>query len=275
MTHSGPDIEQIKAGMRATWMAGDFGVIARLVGGTAGEPFAQQIALSPRDRVLDVACGTGNVSLPLARGGAVVTGVDIAPNLLEQARVRAAEAGLAIRFEEGDAEALPYADASFDVVTSMFGAMFAPRPELVAAEMARVLRSGGVLAMANWTPSGFSGQMFRMGAKHAPPPAGLVPPVLWGDEAVVRERLAGSFAEIETRRIALDFDLPMSGAAVVSLFRDYFGPTQMAFLRLDADGQAALRRDLEDLWSGANVAEDPAAHMLVRNEYLQVTARRR
>lgn len=162
MLNSGPTMEQIKTGMRATWMAGDFGVIAKTIGASAGEPFAAQIALRPGAQVLDVACGTGNVTIPLARRGATVTGLDLAPNLLVQARARAAAEGLPIRFDEGDAEALPYPDGAFDVVSTMFGAMFAPRPEVVAAEMARVLRPGGTLAMANWTPSGFPGRCSRL-----------------------------------------------------------------------------------------------------------------
>ena len=272
MTNSGPSMDQIKAGMRATWMAGDFGVIAKTIGGSAGEPFAEQIELRPGDRVLDIACGTGNVTLPLARRGAMVTGVDLAPNLLEQARARAAAEGLAIQFDEGDAEALPYPDSAFDVVVTMFGAMFAPRPELVAAEFGRVLKPGGLLAMANWTPAGFSGQMFRVGGRHVPPPPGLLPPALWGDAAVVQQRLAAEFRDLRTRVVPMDFDLPLDAAGAVAFFRRYFGPTVMAFSRLDEAGQAALEADLEALWAGANVAGDPERHTLIRNEYLQVMA---
>ena len=275
MTNSGPTMEQIKAGMRATWMAGDFGVIAKTIGGSAGEPFAAQVELRPGDRVLDVACGTGNVTIPLARRGAMMTGVDIAPNLLEQARARAAMEGLTIQFDEGDAEQLPYPDGTFDVVVTMFGAMFAPRPGVVSAEFGRVLKPGGLLAMANWTPAGFSGQMFRVGGRHVPPPPGIVAPALWGDAAVVRERLTAEFREIETKVVAMDFELAMDPAGAVAFFRRYFGPTQMAFRRLDEAGQAALEGDLTALWTGANVAEDPAVHTLIRNEYLQVTAVRR
>ena len=275
MMNSGPTMEQIKTGMRAMWMAGDFGVIAKRIGGSAGEPFAAQIELRPGDRVLDVACGTGNVTLPLARRGAMVTGLDLAPNLLVQARERAAAEGLTIPFDEGDAEALPYGDGAFDVVVTMFGAMFAPRPEIVAAEFGRVLKPGGLLAMANWTPMGVSGQMFRVGGQHVPPPPGIVAPVLWGDAAVVEERLTAEFREIRTKVVAMDFDLAMNAAGAVAFFRRYFGPTQMAFNRLDEAGQAALEADLEALWSGANVAADPAAHTLIKNEYLQVMAVRR
>jgi SAM-dependent methyltransferase len=269
-----PMMGQIKDGMRATWMAGDFGVVAKTIAGGA-EEFVTRLRVSVGARVLDVACGTGNVAIPMARTGAIVTGVDIAPNLLVQARERAADEGLEIGCDEGDAEALPYADGSFDVVVTMFGAMFAPRPELVAKEMARVLKPGGMLAMANWNPASFTGKMFRLGAQHVPPPPGIAPPVMWGDEATVRERMAGGFEEIRTELMPIDFDMPVNPAGAVEFFRRYFGPTQMAFAKLEAAGQSAMAKDLEELWSGANVASDPELHTLVKNEYLQVTARRR
>ena len=260
--------------MRATWMAGDFGVIAKSNAHSA-EEFIGRLGISAGARVLDLACGTGNLAIPLARLGAVVTGVDIATNLLEQARERATAEGLTASFDEGDAEALHYPDGSFDAVVTMFGAMFAPRPELVAAEVARVLRPGGLLAMANWNPGSFTGQMFKVGSKHAPPPAGIPPPVLWGDDAIVRERLADHFGHIQTKLIPIDFDMPMDPAAAVNFFRKFFGPTQMTFNRLDEAGRVAFAADLEALWAGANVASDPESHTLVRNEYLQVTAVRR
>lgn len=271
MSTATPDISALKQSMRATWMAGDFGVVAKTISGSADE-FVARLALAPGSRVLDVACGTGNSALPLARSGAIVTGVDIATNLLEQARERAAAEGLSITFDEGDAEALPYADASFDAITTMFGAMFAPRPGVVASEFARVLKPGGTLAMANWNPSSFSGQMFKVGSDHVPPPAGVPPPVLWGDDATVRQRLAPYFSNIDTQIVPIDFDMPVSPAGAVGFFRKYFGPTQMAFARLDETGQRAFAADLETLWSGANVAPDPGSHTLVKNQYLQVTA---
>jgi len=159
-------------------------------------------------------------------------------------------------------------------VVTMFGAMFAPRPELVASEFARVLKPGGLLAMANWNPTSFSGQMFKAGSKHVPPPPGIPAPVLWGHEETVRERLAKDFSGINTKLIPVDFDLPDSPAGVVVFFRKYFGPTQVAFSRLDEAGQAAFTADLEALWSSANVSPDPIHHTLVRNQYLQVTATR-
>ena len=270
---SNDHMAQIKAGMRATWMAGDFGVVARTVSAGA-EAFVSSLNLAPNLRVLDVATGTGNIALPLARRGAVVTGLDLAPNLLVQARERAAAEGLSIAFDEGDAEQLPYADGSFDAVVSMFGAMFAPRPERVAAELARVLKPGGALAMANWNPQSFSGQMFAVGGRHVPPPSGIPAPVLWGDDTTVRARLAPYFTGIETTLIPIDFDMPTDAAGAVAFFRQYFGPTKMAFSRLDEAGQTALAADLETLWSGANVAPDPTAQTLVRNQYLEVKATR-
>ena len=267
-------MQQIKDSMRAAWMAGDFGVVAKTISGAA-EAFVSGLPIAAGARVLDVACGTGNSALPLARRGAVVTGVDIATNLLEQARERAAAEGLTISFDEGDAEQLPYPDATFDAVVTMFGAMFAPRPEFVVAECARVLKPGGLMAMANWTPAGFTGQMFKVSAYHAPAPAGLAPPIHWGHPKVVRDRLAASFEDIDLEIVPIQFDLPTSPAGTVAFFRTHFGPTQVAFSRLDEGEQAAFATDLERLWAGANTAADPTSRTVIENEYLQVIARRK
>ena len=266
-------MERIKETMQAAWMAGDFGVIAKTISGGA-ERFVDALDIQPGMRVLDVATGTGNLAIPIARKGAVVTGVDIATNLLVQARERAKAEGLKVQFDEGDAEALPYADGEFDMVVTMFGAMFAPRPVMVAEELGRVLKQGGKLAMANWNPASFSGQMFKVGSKHAPGPPGIPPPVQWGDEAVVRQRLGPYFMNIRTELVPVKFDLLMPPAQVVEFFRKYFGPTQMAFKRLDEAGQAAMTADLEALWTGANVAENPKQQTVVMNEFLRVTATR-
>jgi ubiquinone/menaquinone biosynthesis C-methylase UbiE len=270
---AGPPIQQLKQNLRSMWMAGDFGVVARTIS-AGGDEFVRRLAIPAGSRVLDVACGTGNLAIPLARSGCIVTGVDIAPNLLEQARERASSEGLNATFDEGDAEQLPYADGSFDAVVTMFGAMFAPRPELVAAELARVLKSGGLLAMANWDPQSFTGEMFRLGTKHVPPPPGLPPPVMWGDPEVLKQRLQGNFKDIQTELVPIVFDLPMSPAGTVNFFRTYFGPTKMQFSRLDPSGQDAMAADLETLWSKANTAPDPDNHTVVQNQYLQVKALR-
>lgn len=263
-------MDALKAKLRATWTAGDFEQIAKPLAAEA-EKFIHGLGLKPGMKVLDVACGTGNLSLPSARLGAMVTGVDIAPNLLEQGRAKAAAEGLDIKFDEGDAEALPYEDASFDAVVTMYGAMFAPRPELVAAELKRVCKPGGLIAMANWTPAGFIGQMFKANAAYVPPPPGMTSPVLWGKDDVVRERFAG-VAKVETTPRFVVFAFPFSPAEVVEHFRVYYGPANKAFLALDEQKQAALRSDLEKLWSENNKATDGTT--AVDAEYLEVIVTR-
>lgn len=265
------DLQQLKQRMRTTWMAGDFGQIAQYTA-KAAEEFVSCLPISPGMRILDVACGTGNLAIPAARAGAQVTGVDIAPNLVEQARQRAAAEDLPPTFEEGDAEHLPYRDAQFDLVMTMFGAMFAPRPQQVASELARVCRPGGTIAMANWTPEGFVGKTFRLTGQYAPPPADIPAPVLWGVENVVKERLGAFTSKIEATRRTLSFDYPLPPREVVQFFRTYFGPTQMAFSKLDTAGQSALAADLEKLWTEHNQGEN--GRTLVSAEYLEVRATR-
>jgi SAM-dependent methyltransferase len=265
------EMDALKTKLRATWSAGDFGQIARYYPKDA-ENFINRLNLKPGMKVLDVACGTGNLALPAARAGAEVTGVDIAPNLVEQARENAKREGLNAKFDEGDAEALPYAVASFDAVVTMFGAMFAPRPELVAAELKRVCRPGGLIAMANWTPSGFIGQMFKTNSAYVPPPPGMASPVLWGVEETVRERLSEGISKLETKLQNVKWVFPFSPAEVVEHFRLYYGPTQKAFGALDESKQAALRKDLEELWQKHNRATDGSTE--VDAEYLEVIATR-
>jgi SAM-dependent methyltransferase len=269
MSATNPEMESLKTRLKAMWMTGDFAQVAKIIE-TGAEEFTARLALKAGDRVLDVACGSGNVAIPAARTGANVTGVDIAPNLLEQARARAASEGLTIQFDEGDAEGLPYDDAAFDTVATMFGAMFAPRPELVAAELVRVCRPGGRIAMANWTPEGFIGQMFRTTGKHVPPPPAMPSPLKWGDEEIVRERLGEGIADLQTTRQMCQFKFPFAPAEVVEHFRMYYGPTQRAFESLDTDAQAALRTDLERLWAEHNQATDHTT--LVAGEYLEIIA---
>jgi SAM-dependent methyltransferase len=225
-------------------------------------------------RVLDVACGTGNLAVIAARRGCAVSGIDIAANLIEQARARAAGSGLNIDFKEADAEALPFADGRFDLVVSMFGVMFTPQPAVAAAELRRVTRPGGQVALANWTPEGFIGKMFSVFKAHLPPPpAGVPSPMGWGDEATVRTRLRNGFAAIHlTRRIAR-MRYPFPPAETVEFFRQYYGPTHRAFASLDAAGQTALQRDLVELQTANNIAKTPGTTE-VAAEYLEVVARR-
>src|SRR5215204_308579 len=175
-----PEMEALKTKLKATWVSGDFGKIAESFAVGAAE-FVESLKLRTGMRVLDAACGSGNQSIPAARAGAEVAGIDIAPNLLEQAQAWANSEGLEIKFGEYDVENMPYNNGEFDVVMSMFGAMFAPRPLLVSAELVRVCRPGGIIAMGNWTPGGFIGQMFKTTAKHVPPPQNMASPLLWGD----------------------------------------------------------------------------------------------
>lgn len=271
MSSVSPEMESLKTRLKGIWMSGDFGEVAKHIE-TGADEFIERLTLQPGTRVLDVACGSGNLALPAARAGAIVTGVDIAPNLLEQARARAASEGLTIQFDEGDAENLPYDDVAFDVVVSMFGAMFAPRPELVAAELVRVCRPGGRIAMANWTPQGFVGQMFKVTGKHVPPPPNMPSPLKWGDEETVRERLSDGIANLQMTRRMCPFEYPVPPAEVVESFRMYYGPTRRAFEALDSDGQAALRKDLEQLWTEHNQATDNTTYG--EGEYLEVVATR-
>ncbi|MGB8727871.1 MAG: class I SAM-dependent methyltransferase [Candidatus Sulfotelmatobacter sp.] len=264
-----PDFAQLKSGMKAAWMAGDFGQIAGFVSGEE-EGFVARLNLKPGTRLLDVACGTGNSALPAARVGAKVTGVDIATNLLEQARKRAAAEQLEIHFEEGDAEELPFADHSFDAVVSIFGAMFAPRPERVAAEFLRVCKPGGTIAMANWTSQGFVAKTNQLVAKMVPPPPGVPPPNLWGDESTVSQRIGHGCSQLHCTRRKIVMAYPFPPTEMVAFFRRYMGPTQVAFSRLDAPGQANLAAQLESLWVEHDIATDGTT--AVESEYLEVRA---
>ena len=220
--------------------------------------------------MLDVACGTGNLALPAARIGASVTGIDIAPNLIAQAKARAAAERLAITFEVGDAERLPYANGTFDSVVTMFGAMFAARPERAAAELLRVTRAGGRIAMANWTPQGFIGEMLKTTVKYVPSPAGVPSPLLWGTEDAVRERLGTASLSLTFSRRLITFEYPFAPEQVVSEFRLWYGPTLRAFAALAEDTRDYLRHDLETLWTEHNRATDGTTR--VQSEYLEVIA---
>ena len=268
-----PNLEAVKAKQKATWESGDFGQIARTIENVAEEFMARQ-PLQRGAQVLDVACGTGNLAVIAARYGCAVWGIDIACNLIHQARIRAAQEGLRINYMEADAEALPFDEGQFDLVVSMFGAMFAPQPEIVVAELARVTKSGGRVALSNWTPEGFIGKMFNVFKAHLPPPpAGVPSPMGWGDEATVRSRFAQGFTDVRlTRRIAL-MRYPFPPAETVEFFRQYYGPTQKAFAALDDSAQAALRRDLIELQTANNIATVPGTTE-VAAEYLEVVATR-
>ena len=265
-TATAADIDVLKARLKATWMDGNYDYFSRFMESSAVE-FLDRLGVAPGASLLDVACGSGQLALIAARRGARVTGVDIATNSILAARGRAASEGLDARFDEGDAEALPYPDARFDVVATIFGAMFAPRPELVAAELLRVCRPGGTIAMANWTKEGFIGQMFKTFARFIAPP-GMPAPVLWGDEGVVRERFGRGLSSLRLTRVNYRFDYPFPPADVVEFFRQYYGPTTRAFATLEDAERAQLRAALVDLWTQHNQSADPS-RTVVSSEYLE------
>jgi SAM-dependent methyltransferase len=266
------ETDVLTARTKATWSSGDFGKIAKSYEPGAVE-FITRLKIQPNERVLDVACGTGNLAIPAARAGAKVTGIDIAPNLVEQAQAWARSEGLNAHFEEGNAEQMPYADGSFDAVVTMFGAMFAPRPDATAAELLRVTRSGGRIAMANWTPDGFIGQMFKIMGKHVPPAPGVPSPIQWGNETLVQERLGDQVAELSCTPRTITFNFPFSPAATVEYFRTYYGPTLRAFATLNPEAQEALRSDLEQLWMQHNRSGNGVTQ--VDSTYLEVIAVRK
>lgn len=269
MSQLSPEMEALKTRLKATWMSGDYAHFAQylLPGALA---FLDRLALPPGTRMLDVGCGAGQIAIPAAKAGVLVTGVDIASNLIAHARARAAQDQLAVRFEEADAEMLPFPDGAFDVVVSLIGAMFAPRPDAVASELIRVCRSGGRIVMANWTPEGHVGQMFKIIGKHVPPPPLMVSPIKWGDEAIARDRLGQGTAGVQSVKRLYPMRYPFGPAEVADFFFDYYGPTLRAKAALDAAGQQALRDELVALWTVNNRATDGSTS--VDAEYLEVTA---
>src|SRR5688572_20155840 len=261
-----PDVERVKTRLKQIWMAGDYDRFSRYMEGGARELY-ERLHVAPGCRLLDVGCGSGQLALMAAKDRLEVTGVDIARNLVERARMRAQAEGLRARFEEADAEALPFEDASFDVVASLIGAMFAPRPDLVAMELLRVCEPGGTIAMANWTPQGFVGQMFKTVSTFIAP-SGMPSPVLWGDETTVRERLGKGLSDLHLVRRHYTFSYHFTTSEVLEFFRLYYGPTNQAFAFLDIGGCDRLRQELEALWSAHNRAGMGCTTVLA--EYLEV-----
>ncbi|HWB82230.1 MAG TPA: class I SAM-dependent methyltransferase [Nannocystaceae bacterium] len=264
------DFRAIKTRQQATWASGDFAVVGTTLQ-IVGESLCEAVDLRAGESVLDGACGNGNAALAAARRFGRVTGIDYVPELLAKASARAAAEGTALELHEGDAEAMPYADASFDVVLSTFGVMFAPNHVAAAAELVRVCRPGGRIGLASWTPNGFIGEMFKVVGRHVPPPAGLLPPALWGK----REHLAALFGDAVSSIEAVPRDFAFryeSAQHFVAMFRAYYGPTLKAFAALDERGQQALAADLEALV--AKFDRGNGHGMVVPAEYLEVVATR-
>jgi ubiquinone/menaquinone biosynthesis C-methylase UbiE len=240
------ELDQMKQGARATWAAGDYAAVAQRQLWPLGERIVERIGVQPGEDVLDVACGTGNAAIRAAQAGGRVVGVDLTPELLEEGRRLAGEAGAAIEFLEGDAEALPVADARFDVVVSVMGCMFAPRHRVTAAELARVLRPGGRLCVTGWAPEGAVGQMFKLlGSYMPPPPPFAEPPLGWGDEEHVRALFAGTGVEVEFAREQSAFAEFDSIDEEIAFTTAKFGPLIMARRALEPAGRwEALVADL-------------------------------
>jgi SAM-dependent methyltransferase len=265
------DLGAVKQAQQKTWSEGDFAMVAGIVGMVA-EELVEALDIVPDERVLDVACGSGNGALAAARrawGNTV--GVDFVPALLERGRERAAAERLDVEFVEGDAADLPFDEGEFDVVISIFGAMFAPEHEKTAAELLRVCKPGGRIGMANWVPDSGVGKMFMTIAKHAPPPPGVASPLLWGTEEHLREVFGDGITDlrIERRASRQTFRSPDH---FIEFFRTYFGPTKVAYERVGPVGEAALTADLRAYLGEFNTAGPET--LVLEPEYLQVTATR-
>jgi SAM-dependent methyltransferase len=259
------DTATIKQRQQAAWAAGDYSAVGTRLLLTA-ELLCEAVDLRAGARVLDVACGNGNAALAAARRFCQVVGVDYVPSLLERARRRAQAEGLEVSFQEGDAEALPFPDDSFDVVLSTCGAMFAPDQEQTAAEMLRVCRPGGRIGMVNWTPDSYVAELFRAIGRYLPPPAGLQPPVRWGDEDRLRE-LFGPDVTISAPRRSFLWRFP-SPEDQADFFAAFYGPAHKALAALDEDRAAALKKEMVETVRRFNVADD--ATLVLRMDYLQV-----
>jgi SAM-dependent methyltransferase len=266
-----PDLQAITQIQQSIWSEGDFAMVANLVY-FPSEALAEALEIVPDERVLDVASGSGNAAIAAARrawGNTVSS--DFVPELLERGRERAAAERLEIEFVVADAQDLPFDDASFDVTVSVYGAMFAPDQEKTASELLRVTKPGSRIGMANWTPEGDVGGMFKTISKHAPPPPGLNPPVLWGTEDRVRALFGDGISDLRFER-RISRQTFRSPDHYIEFFRTYFGPAKMAFERVGPDGEQALTDDLRSFLVEHNAAGDRA--LVLEAEYLQVIATR-
>ena len=261
-----PDFDAIKQKQQATWASGDFAVIGTRLQ-IVGETLAEAVDIRAGERVLDVAAGNGNATLAAARRFAQVISTDYVQALLEKGRARAAADGLDVEFQVADAESLPFPRDSFDVALSTFGAMFTPEHARPAREMLRVVRPGGRIGLANWTPEGFIGQLFKVIGAYLPPPGGLKSPALWGTEAYIAELFATGAASIRCERKVFNFRY-QSAAHWLQVFRDYYGPTHKAFAALKPADQAALAGDITGLLERLNIAG--RSSLVVPSEYLEV-----
>jgi SAM-dependent methyltransferase len=265
------DLSAVKRRQQAAWSAGDYAVIGTTLSLT-GELLCEAVGVRPGQRILDVATGNGNAALAAARRGCDVIGIDYVPELLARGREHAAAERLPVAFHEGDAENIPYPDASFDAVLSTFGVMFTPDQERAASELIRVTRPGGKIGLVNWTPGGFIGQVFRTIGGYIPPAPGVRSPALWGTEERLEELFATKAARIDAMRRRFPFRY-RSPQDWLDTFRTYYGPLHKAFEALDPAGQAGLERDLITLLERFNEGGDET--LLVPSEYLEAVITRR
>lgn len=265
------DFTALKQRQQATWASGDFAIIGTTLQ-IVGESLAEATDVRAGERVLDVAAGNGNATLAAARRFARVTSTDYVPHLLEKGAGRARAEGLDVLFEVADAEALPFADAGFDVALSTFGVMFTPEHHRAARELLRVVRSGGRIGLANWTPEGFLGDLFRVIAAHVPPPPGVQSPMLWGAEPHIVELFGPAATDIRTQRRTFNFRY-RSAAHWIEVFRSFYGPTHKVYAALDPVRQAALTADITALLERLNVGGPHS--LVVPGEYLEVVITRK
>jgi ubiquinone/menaquinone biosynthesis C-methylase UbiE len=264
-----PDFTAIKQRQQATWASGDYAVVGTTLQ-LVGERICEAVDLRSGERVLDVAAGNGNASLAAARHYAKVTSTDYVPQLLERGKDRASAERLSVGFQQADAEALPFPDASFDVVLSTFGVMFTPNQEQAASEMIRVARKGGRIGLANWTPEGFIGQLFKIIGKHVTPPAGVKSPALWGTELRLHQLFPGH-AVVATKQI---FHFRYKSAEhMLEVFKTFYGPTHKAFASLDGAKQGALQADILELFNRMNRGGKNS--FVAPSEYLEAVVTRR
>jgi ubiquinone/menaquinone biosynthesis C-methylase UbiE len=260
------DLEALKARQHGAWSSGDYAIVGTTLQ-IVGEELCEALDVRSGQRVLDVAAGNGNVTLAAARRWCDVVSTDYVQSLLERGRARAAADGLSVEFKHADAEALGFADATFDVVVSTFGVMFTPNQDQAAAELLRVCKSGGKIGLANWTPEGFIGQLFKTLGKYLPPPAGTKSPALWGTPARITEMFGAGAAAIKAEKRNFSFRY-RSPEHFLEIFKNYYGPMLKAFAALDATNQQGLRNDLLALIGSMNRAKDGT--MVVSSEYLEV-----
>lgn len=256
---------------KSLWEAGDFGLIAKFNEGTAAE-FLSRLHFAPTSRVLDLACGSGNLALLTARAGCITSGVDLASNLVVQAQARARARQLTIDFQEADLESLPYPEAHFEVVLSLFGLMFAARPDVATAEVMRVCRSGGLIALAHWAPEGFVAECLRLIQRYRPGVADWTGPLAWGDEGVVRERLGDQVEELRCTPRMARLRYPFTPGQTVEFFRRYYGPMVRAFEGLSGEEEQQLQHDLENLYHQYNRSRDGVTE--IEAAYLEIVATR-